>query len=93
MAVEIEKKDVVWNYLGTIASLGSNLVMVPILMFFLDSDLLGLWQIFTSIGAIALLLDFHIHLKFVMLHLQNSHPVHISLYFYIFVLTDCPTVS
>lgn len=58
MAVEIEKKDVVWNYLGTIASLGSNLVMVPILMFFLDSDLLGLWQIFTSIGAIALLLDF-----------------------------------
>lgn len=58
MRIKIEKKDVIWNYLGTFMSLASNIIMLPFLIYFLDGNMLGLWYIFTSIGAIATLFDF-----------------------------------
>ena len=57
MKISLTKKDVIWSYIGTIISMGSNLIMLPFLMYFLDSDMLGLWYIFASIGAIATLFD------------------------------------
>lgn len=58
MRVDVRRKDIIWSYLGTFMSLVSNLVTLPFIMYFLDSDMLGLWYIFTSIGAIATLFDF-----------------------------------
>lgn len=57
MKISLTKKDVIWSYIGTIISMGANLIMLPFLMYFLDSDMLGLWYIFASIGAIATLFD------------------------------------
>ncbi len=57
MKVKLSKKDVVWSYVGTVISMGSNLVMLPFLMYYLDDDMLGMWYIFVSIGAIATLFD------------------------------------
>ena len=38
--------------------MGANLIMLPFLMYYLDGDMLGLWYLFASIGAVAMLFDF-----------------------------------
>lgn len=58
MKIDLSKNDILWSYIGTILSMGANLLMLPFLMFYLDDDALGLWYIFASIGAIATLFDF-----------------------------------
>lgn len=57
MKVRISKKDVIWSYIGTLMSMGANLLMLPFLIYFLSEEMLGLWYIFASIGAIATLFD------------------------------------
>lgn len=58
MKINLSKQDILWSYIGTILSMGANLLMLPFLMIFLDENTLGLWYIFASIGAIATLFDF-----------------------------------
>lgn len=58
MKINLTKKDIVWSYIGTILSMGANLLMLPFLMYYLSDDSLGLWYIYASIGAIATLFDF-----------------------------------
>lgn len=58
MKIKLSQKDVIWSYIGTIMSMGANLLMLPFLMYFLDEDMLGMWYVFASIGAIATLFDF-----------------------------------
>lgn len=58
MQVNLTKTDVIWSYMGTILSMGANLLMLPIIIYYLDADMLGLWYVFVSIGAIAILFDF-----------------------------------
>lgn len=56
--MKVSKKDIIYNYLGTIMTLGSNLVILPFAMRLLDDDALGLWYVFLSVGSIVLLFDF-----------------------------------
>lgn len=58
MKIDVGRKDVVWSYIGTFMSLISNIAILPFIIYFLNEDMLGLWYIFTSIGAIATLFDF-----------------------------------
>lgn len=58
MGIKTTKKDVVWNYVGTFMTMGSNFLLLPFLMYFLDSEILGLWYVFVSIGSIVNLIDF-----------------------------------
>lgn len=58
MKINLSKQDILWSYIGTILSMGANLLMLPFLMIFLDENTLGLWYVFASIGAIATLFDF-----------------------------------
>ena len=58
MRINLTKKDIIWSYIGTVLSMGANLLMLPFLMYFLSDDELGLWYIYASIGAIATLFDF-----------------------------------
>lgn len=58
MKINITRKDIIWSYIGVIISLFSNIIMIPFIMYFLDENMLGLWYIFTSIGAIVTLFDF-----------------------------------
>lgn len=57
MKINLTKRDVIWSYLGTIFSMGSNFFMLPFLMYFLDNDDLGLWYVFISIGSLTNLFD------------------------------------
>ena len=56
--MNIRKSDVIWNFVGTILSLSSNFIILPFILYFLDSDTIGLWNVFLSIGAIVILFDF-----------------------------------
>lgn len=58
MQTIVNKSTVIWSYLGTAFSMLSNLITIPMVIYFLDPDSVGLWYIFVSIGAIANLFDF-----------------------------------
>ncbi len=58
MKINIKRGDIVWSYLGTAISLSSYIIILPLIVRFLSSDLVGLWYVFVSIGAIASLFDF-----------------------------------
>lgn len=58
MKITITKKDVLWNYIGTIVTLGGNFLLVPFLLHYLSTDYYGLWNVFMSLGAISALFDF-----------------------------------
>ncbi len=64
MNVKLTKKDVIWSYIGTVISMGCNFLMLPIIIYYLDSNMLGLWYVFLSIGAITALFDFGFSLTF-----------------------------
>jgi O-antigen/teichoic acid export membrane protein len=57
MNTKVSNKDVKWNYIGIIVSMISNFVMLPFMIHYLDSEILGLWYVFLSIGGIASLFD------------------------------------
>ena len=64
MQIHITKADALWSYAGTILSMGTNFLILPFLMYFLDADMLGLWYIFVSIGTITQLFDFGFSVTF-----------------------------
>lgn len=58
MEISINKKDIFWSYSSIFLTLASNVLTIPIIIYFLDGDMLGLWYVFLSVGAIANLFDF-----------------------------------
>ena len=64
MRVKLTNSDLIWSYVGTAFSMASNLIMLPFLMHFLDGDMLGMWYVFTSVGAITTLFDFGFSVTF-----------------------------
>lgn len=56
--MKIKRNDIIWNYISTIISISVNFVMLPIIMYFLSADLIGIWGVFISINGIVVLLDF-----------------------------------
>lgn len=64
MKVTLTKRDIIWSYIGTFVTMGANVIMLPFLMYFLDSDMLGLWYVFAGVGAIATLFDFGFSVTF-----------------------------
>ena len=56
--IVVTKRDVVWSYAATAFNSGIGFILLPILMFFLDGEILALWYIFLSLGAIVNLFDF-----------------------------------
>lgn len=58
MAITTKRSDVIWNYIGTIVSLLSGFILLPLLMKFLSSAELGLWYVYIAIGNLAMQLEF-----------------------------------
>lgn len=55
--VRTSKADVVWNYAGTLFGMASSFLLLPILMHFLQPELLSLWYIFLSLSTLVNLLN------------------------------------
>lgn len=64
MQVKASKGDIIWSYVGTFMGLFSNILVVPFIVYFLDTEMLGLWYVFLSVGAIAHLFDFGFTITF-----------------------------
>ena len=58
MQIVTTKRDVIWNYAGTIFSLFSNFLILPALVYYLTPSELGLWYVFLAIGGLVTLFEF-----------------------------------
>ena len=56
--IKTRKADVVWNYIGTIVSMTSGFILLPLLMLYLTDEELGLWYVYLAISNFALLFEF-----------------------------------
>jgi len=56
--MQIGRKDVIWNFVATFMRVASGLIVLPLVLRLLPSQEVGLWNIFITIGSIAVLLDF-----------------------------------
>ena len=58
MQIKSSRSDIIWNYIGIIMSMASNFLLLPFLIKYIDSEILGLWYVYLSIGGIVILFDF-----------------------------------
>lgn len=58
MGIKVGRRDIVWNYIGIFFSMGANFILLPFMLIFLNSDSIGLWYVYLSIGGVASLFDF-----------------------------------
>ena len=56
--ITVKRSDVVWNYVGTLMSMGGNFLLIPLLVYFLSNEQVGLWYVFTALTGFAQLLEF-----------------------------------
>lgn len=57
-SIKTRKSDVIWNYIGTIFSMTSGFILLPLLMLYLADDELGLWYVFIALSNFAMLFEF-----------------------------------
>lgn len=58
--IKASRGDLLWSYLGYSLSIGSNILILPFIIFYLPSHEVGLWFTFLSIAMLANLVDFGI---------------------------------
>ena len=58
MNTKISGNDVIWNYIGIFMTMFGNFLNLPFMLKYMDSEVLGLWYVFLSIGGIVTLFDF-----------------------------------
>lgn len=56
--ISISKKDVLWAYIGAFFRVCTNIILLPIIVYYLSGEELGLWYVFASIAQLVVLLDF-----------------------------------
>lgn len=56
--LSVTRRDVIWNYVGTITSMASNFLLIPLLLIFLSTEQIGLWYVFIAISGFSSLLEF-----------------------------------
>ena len=56
--MDIGKKDIAWNFIGTIMRVASGVILLPVVLVRLSKADVGLWNIYIQLGGLALLLDF-----------------------------------
>ena len=56
--VEAKRRDVAWNYAGTILSMVSGFILLPLLMRYLTTVELGLWYVYIAISNLVALFEF-----------------------------------
>ncbi len=58
MTIKLSNKDYIWSYIGVFFSVGSSILLLPFILYFLSDEMYGLWGVFQSISAITILFDF-----------------------------------
>lgn len=61
MAEKIEhigRKEIAWSYVGTVFMIGAGVILLPFILNKMPQETVGIWNIFQTITALVLLLDF-----------------------------------
>lgn len=58
MKIDVKGRDALWSYIATFLSMGSGIIIVPLILRYLNDEEVAIYYIFTSLSAIALLFDF-----------------------------------
>jgi O-antigen/teichoic acid export membrane protein len=56
--MDINRSDIFWSYIATILKIGSSIVLIPFVLKMIPSETVGIWTIYLTINAFAMLLDF-----------------------------------
>ena len=56
--MKIGKKELFWNFSATFMKLGSNIIILPLILSNFNSEYIGIWNVFTLIASIIVLFDF-----------------------------------
>ena len=62
--MDINKKDVLWNYAATFLKISSSALLLPIILTMMSPEKVGIYIIFMTISSFALLLDFGFNSSF-----------------------------
>lgn len=55
---DIGKKEILWSYAGTAFMIGAGVLLLPFILHKMPQETVGIWNIFQTITALVLLLDF-----------------------------------
>ena len=58
MKIQASRKDSIWSVIGIVLSMGSNLIILPFILHYLDDQTVGLYYVFINLYAIISLMDF-----------------------------------
>ena len=61
MAEKVEhigKKEIIWSYAGTAFMIGAGVILLPFILNKMSQETVGIWNIFQTITALVLMLDF-----------------------------------
>jgi O-antigen/teichoic acid export membrane protein len=56
--IQIGRKDIFWNYSATFLRIASSVLLLPLILRMMSSEMVGIWAIFMAITAFVGLLDF-----------------------------------
>lgn len=56
--IHIGRKDIFWNYSATFLKIAASVILLPLILRMLSSEMVGIWSIFMTITAFSNLLDF-----------------------------------
>ncbi|MGB4776090.1 MAG: O-unit flippase-like protein [Daejeonella sp.] len=62
--MRINKTDVIWNLGATLLRAASGIFMLPLVLYILSAEDVGLWTVFVTVGSFTLLLDFGFSMAF-----------------------------
>ena len=54
----IGKRDIAWSYAATIFTVGAGVLLLPFILSKMSAETVGIWNIFQTITALVMLLDF-----------------------------------
>lgn len=58
MNINVTKNDFIWSYLGHFFNLGTNIILLPVILRILTPEEIGIWYTFASVYALVILIDF-----------------------------------
>lgn len=62
--IDINRKDIFWNYLATFFKLFSSLLLIPLILHKMPTPVVGIWNIFLTISSFLALVDFGFNSSF-----------------------------
>lgn len=58
MATSVTRTDIAWGYIAQALNIGAGIILLPVILYYLPPEDVGLWFVFVTLGSLAQLLEF-----------------------------------